>query len=784
METKDPTGKESMGVRKKNLTFLKQRLYMLERRKTDTVVESSTAGDHNSSSATLRRSQSDRSEYNQKLQEKMAPHAGSVGPVGLPLETEEQLIKRMMARRQKIIAEILQTERDYFSDLEFCIRIVVEPLKKRQIARLDVDSLFSNIELVHEISSKLLSLLEEATLDVEPAIQGIGQVFLQIKDVLEEAYKIYCYHHDDAHLLLEFYEKDEELKQCIKDCLQSLKGKPNLLDMGSLMIKPIQRVMKYPLLLCELLNATPRSHPDHKALQDALLAMKDMNMNINELKRRKDIVLKYKKNDEDESLKDKFSKLNIHSISKKSKRVTGHLKILTGGEPQVKDEVFNKEEKLFKSLEKTVKLCVKNIPLSLQHLENSVFLGAQCISDLQDLIHENEKGENRSSDTLINAGHPSKLFLNQVDRLVLIPLTALQALFFSPQKLIQKRYDKLLDYSSLYQKASGDDTDLARKEYEALNAQLVEELQRFNEAAKKIVTSCLCCLIALLKDMMSSASQSFSTNESQLLAIKPEKSSPSINEIQDQVLEDVHNLSCIKENHCVTFIERKLSFEKKRPVSLQTEFPRQKEVHRSMLLSMYNVDLLYQAKRKCNATQELDIDLYEGEVVALIDQKDPFDCTSRWLVDTGILKGYVYSSFLKPYKPAKAPQNAGETNFCDGDFDNISLFVSSRQLDDNSSKPTGHKRNGSDSSYNSLCEKESVNGSELESFYETDEQHTFYAVHAFQARSKQELSLHEYQRVQILRFSDQSGNKEWWLAEVEGQKGYVPANYLGKMTYT
>lgn len=46
-------------------------------------------------------------------------------------------------------------------------------------------------------------------------------------------------------------------------------------------------------------------------------------------------MLKYKKNDEDESLKDKFSRLNIHSISKKSKRVTGHLKILTGGEPQV-----------------------------------------------------------------------------------------------------------------------------------------------------------------------------------------------------------------------------------------------------------------------------------------------------------------------------------------------------------------------------------------------------------------------------------------------------------------
>lgn len=116
--------------------------------------------------------------------------------------------------------------------------------------------------------------------------------------------------------------------------------------------------------------------------------------------------------------------------------------------------------------------------------------------------------------------------LIRVEKLVLIPLTKLQALFLGPQKLIQKRYDKLLDYSSLYQKASGDDTDLARKEYEALNAQLVEELQRFNEAAKEIVTSCLCCLIALLKDMMSSASRSFSTNESQLLAIKPEVLAP------------------------------------------------------------------------------------------------------------------------------------------------------------------------------------------------------------------------------------------------------------------
>lgn len=59
----------------------------------------------------------------------------------------------------------------------------------------------------------------------------------------------------------------------------------------------------------------------------------------------------------------------------------------------------------------------------------------------------------------------------------------------------------------------------------------------------------------------------------------------------------------------------------------------------------------------------------------------------------------------------------------------------------------------------------------------------FYAVYAFQARCEQELTLQEYQHVRILQFSDLGGNKDWWLAEANGQKGYVPANYLGRMSY-
>lgn len=67
------------------------------------------------------------------------------------------------------------------------------------------------------------------------------------------------------------------------------RGKTNYINLGSFLIKPVQRVMRYPLLLMELLGATPESHHDRPQLTEALLAIKEINVNINEYKRRKDL---------------------------------------------------------------------------------------------------------------------------------------------------------------------------------------------------------------------------------------------------------------------------------------------------------------------------------------------------------------------------------------------------------------------------------------------------------------------------------------------------------------
>uniref|UniRef100_A0A673HPX7 Dynamin-binding protein n=1 Tax=Sinocyclocheilus rhinocerous TaxID=307959 RepID=A0A673HPX7_9TELE len=709
------------GIKRRNRLFIRY----LERRKTDTIVDDDASKGDISIATLVRRSHSDKTEYSAKLKEKMSPHDLS-SPTSPAMDPDE-IRHRRMTKRSKVIEELVRTEGDHQKDLELCISEVLLPLRAAQV--VDVDRLFTNMESVCDVSAELLQRLKHAVADPDPETQLIGEVFIQTKAVMEDVYNIYCCHHDEANALLESYEAQEDIQQHFRRCISALKGKPNLLDMGSLLIKPVQRVMKYPLLLAELWNATPTDHPDNRPLQEALTTVKIINFNINEFKRRKDIVLKYKRSDDETSLMGKLNKLNIHSIRKKSDRLTSYFKILTGVEPQVRDEAFDREEKLFRSLEKAVRQLVKNT---------------------SSIIKDPDKIDTNGFQHKRNGSDPYKQFVS-LKQLVLAPLSCLLGMFASPQKLIQKRYDKLLDYcSQLDSRSSKEEQGLAKKDYLALNAQLLEELQCFNRAVRTVLTNCLICVVKLIQKLMEAA-------QPPVLHIPV---------IQNSIMEELSNLGFFKENS-QKLMERKVSFEKrdKKTVGLQwvPEIPRQTEEQRAWLLEEYAVDRLYQLKRNCNACQQSDISLLERELVALLEDRDPMGSSSRWLVHTGSMQGYVYSSFLKAYNPQRDVTERPD------DFDNLSLFVSNSR----SSKQRSFSPYSASDSQN--YKKKETNFPCLFS--------QFYAVYAFQARCEQELTLQENQHVRILQFSDLVGNKDWWLAESNGQKGYVPANYLGKMSY-
>ncbi|KAI5107603.1 rho guanine nucleotide exchange factor 38 isoform X2 [Silurus meridionalis] len=415
---------------------------------------------------------------------------------------------------------------------------------------------------------------------------------------------------------------------------------------------------------------------------------------------------------------------------------------------QVRDEAFDREEKLFRNLEKAVRQLVKNLNVYLLYAQDMAVVEVQDVEDLEAMMKDPDKIDTNGYQHRRNGHDPYRRLVERLERLVLSPLSCLQAMFLSPQKLIQKRYDKLLDSCS-----SGSDEQLqAQRDYQALNDQLTVDLQRFNHAAQTLLTNCLLSLIKLIKELTEGAKP--------LVHQLPAPLS-NISEVQSSIMEDISNLTFFRENS-QRLMERKVSFEKRDKKNMAVECVQpQAESVRSRLISQYPSDRLYELKRKCNATQDQDITLLQGELVALLEDYDPFGSTSRWFVDTGSTQGYVYSTFLKSYNPQR-DVHSERTD----DFDNLSLFVS------------GNGR-GSHSSYR----PSTPSSQQGETASTEDQEQHFYAVYSFVARCEQELSLQEYQPVRILQFSDHGGNKDWWLAESNGQRGYVPANYLGKMSY-
>ncbi|KAM7016227.1 dynamin-binding protein isoform 2-T2 [Passerculus sandwichensis] len=774
----------------------------------------------------------------------------SLEPSSATTESAEQ---RMLEKRAKVIEELLQTERDYIRDLEMCVERIMVPLQQAQMQNIDFEGLFGNIHMVINFSKQLLSALE--------ASDAIGPVFLTHRAELESVYRVYCQNHDEAIALLETYEKDEKLQKLLLELLDSLRslysewGCTNYINLGSFLIKPVQRVMRYPLLLMELLSATPEAHPDKAPLTAAVLAVKEINVNINEYKRRKDLVLKYRKGDED-SLMEKISKLNFHSIIKKSNRVSSHLKHLTGFAPQLKDEAFEETEKNFRMQERLIKSFIRDLSLYLQHVRESACMKALAAGSMWDLCTEKGSGDldqfqkvNRLiSDQLFSS------FKERTERLVSSPLSQLLSMFAGPHKLVQKRFDKLLDFHNCSERAEKlkdkrtlEELQSARNNYEALNAQLLDELPQFLRFAKELFASCVrgyaeahCDFVRLALEELTPLLSllKVSGREGNLIAIFQDEHS--------RVLQQLQAFTFFPESQAApkkTFERKSMERQsaRRQPLGgLPTHFLQSDDI-RAALLARYPPESLFQAERNFNAAQDLDVSLLEGDIVGVIKKKDPMGSQNRWLIDNGVTKGFVYSSFLKPYNPRRSqsdvsvgshssneselssssPQSNATLTFSPSGAavtftqkplqDSVSPAESPLEVDSPCVPQLGSGDRmaplaGTVASQRRCsrpeqgCSPSSRNGhptkarlrptpsvedrdSGLENS-ESEGNQVYYALYTFKGRNSNELSVSANQRLRILQFEDITGNQEWWLAEAHGKQGYVPSSYIRKTEYT
>lgn len=76
----------------------------------------------------------------------------------------------------------------------------------------------------------------------------------------------------------------------LSDCWAVIKPHTHAWNLDSMLIKPVQRITKYPLLFDDLLASTTPVHPDYFSIRSAAEKSREVAMEIDEVKRRKDVV--------------------------------------------------------------------------------------------------------------------------------------------------------------------------------------------------------------------------------------------------------------------------------------------------------------------------------------------------------------------------------------------------------------------------------------------------------------------------------------------------------------
>ncbi|XP_061499432.1 protein still life, isoforms C/SIF type 2 isoform X1 [Anopheles gambiae] len=195
---------------------------------------------------------------------------------------------------RKVILELVDTEKSYVKHLNNLLEYYLEPLKRETfLSNAEITALFGNIQEIVTFQRQFLNNLEEA-LDLEPdfhqlehpsqfknVLFAIGSAFLYYVNHFK-LYSSFCASHSKAQKVLHPNEGNQALQEFLAARNPKQQHSSTL---ESFLIKPIQRILKYPLLLQQLRNLTDPNAAEHLHLVEALKGMEKVAEHINEMQR-------------------------------------------------------------------------------------------------------------------------------------------------------------------------------------------------------------------------------------------------------------------------------------------------------------------------------------------------------------------------------------------------------------------------------------------------------------------------------------------------------------------
>ncbi|OQE44470.1 hypothetical protein PENCOP_c002G02102 [Penicillium coprophilum] len=444
--------------------------------------------------------------------------------------------QRRLKKRRHIIKELVDTEHTFGHDMQ----IIEDIYKSTSLPVLDPDDvkvLFANSDQVAAFSDKFLYDLKQAAQSIyvipkalrwtskrkrnnQPAesttpeadkvaelagmselekdrATSVGQVFVTHMMQMEKVYTDYLKNHDAANKKLQVVQRNPKVRLWLSECQKGAMDLTTAWDLDSLLVKPVQRILKYPLILRDLLESTPNDHPDRAAIASALEEVTNVSHRINELKKRVDLV--------GQAVNRKRNQSDVRTgLSKAFGRRTEKFRQQVGLSDLFEDKTYDSLAQRLsdgyfqlqvvmrdaESYTRDVQLYVNQFNEYADSIEEIISMSPSPYPQLESKWHQFKM----TVQEIVTTALPEHLVV--VRKTVIDPMVELLGLYNAPQRVMRKRDKRLPEYARYKAiKDRGDKPDKKTieqgEQFLALNDTLKDELPKLYALTAKLMGACL-----------------------------------------------------------------------------------------------------------------------------------------------------------------------------------------------------------------------------------------------------------------------------------------------------
>ncbi|KAI0972516.1 hypothetical protein F4678DRAFT_41901 [Xylaria arbuscula] len=324
---------------------------------------------------------------------------------------------------------------------------------------------------------------------------SLGPIFVRNIENMKQIHETFLKNSDHASKQLIQIQEDPTVQVWLNECNEVARELTRAWNLDSLLIKPMQRITKYPNLLIQLLHETPVDHPDRISLEAAKTAVEDAIEEINKTKKNFELVgqivgRRRKESDVKAGFARAFGKRvdRLQPTSNKPSEDADYLKLHEKfGDDYLRLQVVLRDVEFY------TRQVTEHVHEFLQYLSSM-----ELVMRIQPSPHPEIESKwvrfnvsMRDLEKIALEQH-----LSQVRKQVIEPFELVIKSYSNPSLAMKKRSKRRVDYEKYIQlQKSGKKVDKQLSElveqYEALNEALKKELPKLSALTEKVGNICL-----------------------------------------------------------------------------------------------------------------------------------------------------------------------------------------------------------------------------------------------------------------------------------------------------